>query len=454
MKKRSVRFICAMLIAISCVFSVITPCCFALVSDNYANWKQFDAAWNQQEAWPSKQYPNATTRYMKQAGCVVTSVAMLLRQYNVVTDSNVNSFNPWICNEKLKAAGAFDSAANLYWAKIRNAYPGFVYVGSKTYSATNLYNLYKSGYACIVSVNNGGTKHFVAIQSATSTSATIMDPGSSYYTSLNNYGTKYDIHYFSVTPSTSYGPSTNLPTISGYNTPSSLKVGQAYSIKGTINSDTTLTSVTVGVYDTNGSMITGKTVSPNSTKYNLANVDNYVYFNKLPAGGYYYRITAKNYGGTKTLVDSVFTVRNTNSIYCSFKPACAANTRLDVSGGSTKSQANVQIYTANNTLSQQFELRPAGNGYYVIVSLVSGKVLDVCGGVAKPGTNIWQYDYNGTDSQLFGFVNAGDGYVYIVSKLNHNLCLDVSSGGSTSGLNVQVYARNNTAAQKWMLIGI
>lgn len=449
MKKR----VFSMILAV-CLFIPMFVTAASAASNDYTTWKQFDSSWNQQEAWPSNKYPNATMRYMRQAGCVVTSVAMLLRQYNIVTDSNVNNFNPWVCNEALKAAGAFDSAANLYWGSIRNAYPGFVYAGKTTYSAASLYNLYRSGYACIVSVNNGGTKHFVAVQSATSTSASIMDPGSSYYTSLSNYGTKYDIYYFSVTASASSSTSKNLPTISGYNTPSSLKVGQAYSIKGTINSDSPITSVTVGVYNTGGSMVTGKTVAPNSTSYSLTKVDNDVYFNKLAAGGYHYRITTTNSAGTTTLVDTVFTVRNSNSIYCSLKPACATNTRLDISGGSTESQANAQIYTSNNTLAQWFELRPVGNGYYIIVSLVSGKVLDVSGGAAQSGTNIWQYDYNGTDAQLFGFIDAGGGYYYIVSKLDHNLCIDVSSGGSTSGLNVQIYSRNNTNAQKWMLMSI
>jgi hypothetical protein len=71
----------------------------ATAGNDYTQWRQSDPAWNQSEAWPASEYPNATTRYMSGGGCLVTSIAMLLRQYNIVTTSDVNSFNPWICNE-------------------------------------------------------------------------------------------------------------------------------------------------------------------------------------------------------------------------------------------------------------------------------------------------------------------------------------------------------------------
>lgn len=87
-------------------------------SSDYTTWKQFDSAWNQSEAWPASQYPNATMRKLSQAGCVVTSIAMLLRHYNVVTESDVSKFNPWVANEQLKSASAFDSAANILWGMV------------------------------------------------------------------------------------------------------------------------------------------------------------------------------------------------------------------------------------------------------------------------------------------------------------------------------------------------
>ena len=186
-------------VSICILIGCMIPCAMA-ASNDYTTWRQSDSAWNQSVAWPASQYPAATMRYMREAGCLVTSIAMLLRHYNVVTDSNVNNFNPWKCNEALKSAGAFNSAADLIWGSISKAYPGFQYAGNAGYSASTLYDLYSRGYACIVAVNGYG--HYVAVKSATSSGSVIMDPGWGY-TSLSSFRSVNQIYYFSVkgTPS-------------------------------------------------------------------------------------------------------------------------------------------------------------------------------------------------------------------------------------------------------------
>ena len=181
-------------VSICILIGCMIPCAMA-ASNDYTTWRQSDSAWNQSVAWPASQYPAATMRYMREAGCLVTSIAMLLRHYNVVTDSNVNNFNPWKCNEALKSAGAFNSAADLIWGSISKAYPGFQYAGNAGYSASTLYDLYSRGYACIVAVNGYG--HYVAVKSATSSGSVIMDPGWGY-TSLSSFRSVNQIYYFSV----------------------------------------------------------------------------------------------------------------------------------------------------------------------------------------------------------------------------------------------------------------
>ena len=181
-------------VSICILIGCMIPCAMA-ASNDYTTWRQSDSAWNQSVAWPASQYPAATMRYMREAGCLVTSIAMLLRHYNVVTDSNVNNFNPWKCNEALKSAGAFNSAADLIWGSISKAYPGFQYAGNAGYSASTLYDLYSRGYACIVAVNGYG--HYVAVKSATSSAYVIMDPGWGY-SSLSSFRSVNQIYYFSV----------------------------------------------------------------------------------------------------------------------------------------------------------------------------------------------------------------------------------------------------------------
>lgn len=200
MKKR----ILSLLLVLLMMVSLVPTAALATASNDYTKWKQYDSEWNQSEAWPESQYPYATMRWMRQAGCYVTSIAMLLRHYNVVTDSNVNNFNPWICNTELGKVGALDAAADMVAGNISKAYPGFVYAGSTTYSASTLVSLYNNGYACVVAVNGYG--HYVAVETANSTdNIVIMDPGSES-TSLSRYGSINGIIYFSVK---SAGPHTH-----------------------------------------------------------------------------------------------------------------------------------------------------------------------------------------------------------------------------------------------------
>ena len=125
------------------------------------------------------------------------------------------------------------------------------------------------------------------------------------------------------------------------------------------------------------------------------------------------------------------------------------NRVLDISGGSTASGANAQIYTKNGSAAQRFLLDYAGDGYYRIVNLQSGKVLDVAGGSKANGTNIWQYVWNGSDAQLWSLEANGSGYS-IVSKASGKV-LDVAGGSNKAGTNVQLYASNKSAAQTWYL---
>ena len=134
---------------------------------------------------------------MKAAGCVVTSLAMLLRHHKVIANSDVNAFNPWICNEELKKVGAFTKSADLTWADVNKAYLGFELVDYRTpYSFSTIERLYREGYACIINV--GG--HYVALKDVTGTTVNIMDPGYSNRPTLASYSNPKEIIYYKVTP--------------------------------------------------------------------------------------------------------------------------------------------------------------------------------------------------------------------------------------------------------------
>ena len=240
-----------------------------------------------------------------------------------------------------------------------------------------------------------------------------------------------------------------LASISGSNAPGNLKIGQSFSIQGSIKSGSKLTSVCVGVYAADGTMKIGKTVKPNVNNYNLSNIDYDITFGKLPASAYTYRVTAVNAAGSVTLVDKKFAVIMDG--WFTLSPKSAPNSSLDVQGAKTGNGVNVQIYKKNKSAAQQWKLTHVGNGYYTITSKCSNKALDVKGGVSKSGTNVQQYAHNGTASQKWFLEDAGNGYYYLCPQLNSNLALDVCNGDIANGTNVWVYSRNRTNAQKWKI---
>ena len=123
---------------------------------------------------------------------------------------------------------------------------------------------------------------------------------------------------------------------------------------------------------------------------------------------------------------------------------------LDIPGASSANGANVQIYTSNDTLAQQFKITAVRDGYYKIENMSSGKVLDIANASRASGANVQQYTWNNSDAQLWRFLDAGNGKYFIQSKLG--TVLDLLNAVTTPGNNVQAYELNLSNAQKWVLI--
>ena len=128
---------------------------------------------------------------------------------------------------------------------------------------------------------------------------------------------------------------------------------------------------------------------------------------------------------------------------------------LDVSGGSKASGANVQTYAYNGSNAQKWNVTyDAKTGYYKIASANNpDNVLDVQWGHTASGTNVQVFKSNDTDSQRWLFVRKGDAYA-LISKLRDDLALDVSGGKCSNGTNMQVWNANSTAAQLFRLLDV
>lgn len=108
---------------------------------------------------------------------------------------------------------------------------------------------------------------------------------------------------------------------SGNYSPETLKRGQTYSVSGRITSTYRLTNVTVGIYNVDGSKTNSvKTVSPNTTTYDIKNIDSYIKFGTLDGTEtgkeYYFKVSATDSNGvSKTLVNKKFKVIKKNCKY-------------------------------------------------------------------------------------------------------------------------------------------
>lgn len=129
----------------------------------------------------------------------------------------------------------------------------------------------------------------------------------------------------------------------------------------------------------------------------------------------------------------------------------AANTdyTVDIANGSIAANANAWLYYYNGSEPQRFTIEYVENGYYKLTAEHSGMVLECASSTYKAGENVRQGIWNGSDSQLWKFVSTGSGSYYVRSKTG--TVLDISSAVFAAGTNVQTYTANGSNAQKWQL---
>lgn len=135
-----------------------------------------------------------------------------------------------------------------------------------------------------------------------------------------------------------------------------------------------------------------------------------------------------------------------NGVY-TFYTALGGNLVLDVSNNSSANGANFQLYTANGTGAQSFQVIPVDGEWCKIVHIASGKVLDVAGGNAASQTNAQLWEDNGSAAQQFRFIPWNGGYL-IQNRLG--CFLDVQGGNAAAGNNVWMYSENRSFAQIWV----
>ena len=256
-----------------------------------------------------------------------------------------------------------------------------------------------------------------------------LSAGTYYYKVLvtNATHTNYAVVNQKFTVSDGSTTTTDKLSMTGGGTIPNIKVGNVVSIRGTVTSaSSNLKSVTVGVYDSNNKLVTGKTVAPNAKTYNVRNLDAYVNFGNLKAGTYYYKVIASNAANTNVaVVNQKFTVSDGSS---------TTTDTLSITGGVTIPNIKVgNVVSIRGTVTSA-----SSNLKSVTVGVYDSNNKLVTGKTATP--NAKTYNVRNLDAYVsFGDLKAGTYYYKVIaSNATHtnyavvNQKFTVSDGSATT----------------------
>ena len=122
---------------------------------------------------------------------------------------------------------------------------------------------------------------------------------------------------------------------------------------------------------------------------------------------------------------------------------------MNVNGNYIDDGASIDIMPNKNIDCQKFKIEKQDDGYYTITAQNSGKVLDVAGGSTASETNLQQRTYDGSSGQKWEFIYVDENRIKIRSALG--TYIDNYGGIIAEGNNVWMYEKSDSASQIWML---
>lgn len=355
----------------------------------------------------------------------------------------------------------------LLWEKANIPHRRFKF----TYQNNGYYTIQNIGSGLYLSITNQSSVSGANVEQSASASLwqVLTDGAGSYYLipknanncCLNLYsntvgnGQNIDIETYNSSASQRWNlvSPPSAPSITGQTIPQNMTQGSSFDIQGTISAGEKLTSVTVGVYDTSGKLMVGKTVSPNTSSYNLKDVDTSIKFSSLPVGGYRYKVTASTASGNHTFVNQIFMVLSTGRTIAdgSYLINSAQNQgySLSVDHNRNISGTNILLWQRGNIPHRRFQFIYQSNGYYTIKNVGSGLYLSVTGQSSASGANVEQ----SSTATLWQVLPDNKGGYYIVPNCSATSCLDLYSGIPANGKNIETWKYNLLGSQRWYLTG-
>jgi 5-hydroxyisourate hydrolase-like protein (transthyretin family) len=135
-------------------------------------------------------------------------------------------------------------------------------------------------------------------------------------------------------------------------------------------------------------------------------------------------------------------------------PAGSSDNLVATQGGITSSSTSLVLRVAGGGVAQTWVVSHDGNGYVTLTCKASGLVLDVRGGTASDGRALQLYAGNDTAAQKWVAVRQDDGSYELVSALDPTKVMDLASGRTSAGTQVQLYSSNDTPAQRFSLLKV
>lgn len=151
-----------------------------------------------------------------------------------------------------------------------------------------------------------------------------------------------------------------------------------------------------------------------------------------------------------------FAIKNVaNGLYLSFESGIAVTSTDAATWTLTQTNSFTWTQTDADAFAAAQGLQVEDGTYALCMEPSPRSVVDVSGGSAANGANIQIYASNNTDAQrwtinnILGSDGQPTGYVTI-AHAETSMALDVSGGSKKAGANVQQYGANGTAAQRWI----
>lgn len=183
-------------------------------------------------------------------------------------------------------------------------------------------------------------------------------------------------------------------TLSGAAVPDVITYGENFKITGKVATRVgQLTNVTVGFYDADGTMLLGRSAGPKDTSYDISKLSSDIKTKELAEGRYFFRVSATNTAGTKTLLDHEVVVAK-------------SGVRLD-SCKAPQDMKTGQSYAVNGMITAMYDI----TGVEVRIDAADGKNLQKT--TAAP--NSTDYDLSAlADRFNFAALTPGS-YRYVIS---------------------------------------